>query len=90
MSRAESDQTHSGRLADATRSHPGLTGAKREPEGHKISFDDQTTRKLSNGIRFSCRSSIFSSIGRAVMEIRGGGGIAQYPPPVQMDCELVL
>ena len=74
-------------LLGATR---GLPGAKREPEGHKISFDDQTTRKLFYGIRFSCRSSIFSSIGRAVMEIRGGGPVVEAGPPVQMDCELVL
>ena len=74
-------------LLGATR---GLPGAKREPEGHKISFDDQTTRELFYGIRFSCRSSIFSSIGRVVMEIRGGGDYVDLPPPVSMDCELVL
>ena len=60
-------------LLGATR---GLPGAKREPEGHKISFDDQTTGKFIYGNRFSYCSSIFSAIGRAVMEIRGGGDYA--------------
>ena len=59
----------------------GLPGAKREPEGHKISFDDQTTRKLFMVYVFLPQLNFWLNRSSSYGDKGWGGGITQSPPP---------